>query len=82
MVFDRSERAILRVGAPRLYVARTGDRILIVVHQHLQVCPFRAHISHFKQDVGGQLILDIEVPLVYDRRMQTRVVAGDAASLA
>jgi len=49
-----------------------------VIHQNLQVRPLGADVRDFEQHVRRQLLLDVEVPLVRHRGVQTRVVAGNA----
>src|SRR2546421_3654726 len=39
------------------------------------MCPFRADISNLEQNIRGQLLLNIEVPLVSDWRVEAGIVA-------
>ena len=78
MIFDRRERAILRIGPPGLDVAGARSRILIVIHQDLQMRAFGADIGRLQTGCCRQLLLDVKVPFVSYGRMQPGIVAGYA----
>ncbi len=40
--------------------------------------PFGAHVSGSNQDIARQLVLDVQIPLVINTRMQAKILAGDA----
>ena len=74
-VHNIGKGSVLRIGPSRLRVAGPGRGILVRIEQHLQVSGLGANVSNFEQNLAGQLMLDVEIPLIRNRRVQVRADA-------